>query len=42
VLLRGSGTEPLLRVYCEAAEPETLTDILDAAVDFVHQPANQH
>ena len=36
VLLRGSGTEPLLRVYCEAAAPETVNEILDAAVAFVH------
>jgi phosphomannomutase len=41
LLLRGSGTEPLLRVYCEAAAPETVTAILDAAVEFVHQPAMQ-
>src|SRR6266542_5359226 len=39
VLLRGSGTEPLLRVYCEAATPETVEEILDAAVRFVHEPA---
>ena len=37
VLLRGSGTEPLLRVYGEAAAPETLEEILDAAVAFVHE-----
>jgi phosphomannomutase len=36
VLLRGSGTEPLLRVYGEAATPEALEEILDAAVEFVH------
>jgi phosphomannomutase len=35
VLVRGSGTEPLLRVYCEAAAPETVEKILDAAVEFV-------
>jgi phosphomannomutase len=39
VLVRGSGTEPLLRVYCEAAAPETVSEILDAAVDFVHEHA---
>ena len=38
VLLRGSGTEPLLRVYAEAASPETLNEILDDAVAFVHEP----
>jgi len=39
VLVRGSGTEPLLRVYCEAAAPEIVSDILDAAVAFVHERA---
>jgi phosphomannomutase len=39
VLVRGSGTEPLLRVYCEAASPEIVSEILDAAVDFVHEHA---
>jgi phosphomannomutase len=39
LLLRGSGTEPLLRVYCEAASPETVSDILDAAVTFVNSGA---
>jgi phosphomannomutase len=39
LLIRGSGTEPLLRVYCEAASPETVTGILDAAIDFIHQRA---
>jgi hypothetical protein len=28
-----------LRVYCEAAAPQTVTNILDAALDFVHQRA---
>jgi phosphomannomutase len=37
VLVRGSGTEPLLRVYCEAARPETVSEILDDAVAFVQQ-----
>jgi phosphomannomutase len=39
LLLRGSGTEPLLRVYAEAGSPEMLEQILDAAMAFVHQPA---
>jgi phosphomannomutase len=39
VLVRGSGTEPLLRVYCEAARPETVNAILDEAVAFVQQSA---
>lgn len=37
VLVRGSGTEPLLRVYCEAATPELVTEILDSAVAFVNE-----
>jgi phosphomannomutase len=39
VLVRGSGTEPLLRVYCEAAAPETVNEILDASVAFVYERA---
>jgi phosphomannomutase len=39
VLVRGSGTEPLLRVYCEAARPETVNEILEDAVAFVQQSA---
>ena len=31
VLLRASGTEPLLRVYSEAATPELVTEILEQA-----------
>lgn len=36
VLVRGSGTEPLLRVYCEAASPELVKSILDDAEAFVY------
>jgi phosphomannomutase len=39
VLLRASGTEPLLRIYSEAASPELVREILSAADDFVHQRA---
>ena len=35
VLLRASGTEPLLRVYSEAASPELVTEILGNAELFV-------
>jgi phosphomannomutase len=35
VLLRASGTEPLLRVYSEAATPELVTEILEDAKSFV-------
>lgn len=35
VLLRASGTEPLLRVYSEAASPEAVKEILGAAEKFV-------
>ena len=37
VLVRGSGTEPLLRIYCEAAAPETVNEILDATAAFVQE-----
>jgi phosphomannomutase len=36
VLLRASGTEPLLRVYSEAASPELVTEILKQAESFVN------
>jgi len=35
ILFRASGTEPLLRVYAEAASPELVNEILTAAEDFV-------
>ena len=35
VLFRASGTEPLLRVYAEAASPESVNDILSKAETFV-------
>jgi phosphomannomutase len=36
VLLRASGTEPLLRIYCEAASPELVEEILASAEAFVN------
>jgi phosphomannomutase len=39
VLLRASGTERLLRIYCEAASPELVNEILGAAVAFVEEKA---
>jgi phosphomannomutase len=35
VLFRASGTEPLLRVYAEAATPELVNEVLAAAETFV-------
>lgn len=35
VLFRASGTEPLLRVYAEAASPELVSEILASAESFV-------
>lgn len=32
---RFSGTEPLLRIYCEAESPEQVTQLLDAAADYL-------
>jgi phosphomannomutase len=37
LLIRGSGTEPLLRVYCEAGSQQAVEAILSAALEFVHQ-----
>ena len=36
VLVRSSGTEPLLRIYCEAASPELVAQILRETEAFVH------
>jgi phosphomannomutase len=36
VLFRASGTEPLLRIYAEAASPELVEEILAASEEFVH------
>jgi len=35
VLVRASGTEPLLRIYCEAATPELVSEILSETEAFV-------
>jgi phosphomannomutase len=35
ILFRASGTEPLLRVYCEAASPELVEEILASGEKFV-------
>ena len=35
VLVRASGTEPLLRIYCEAASPELVSQILTETEAFV-------
>ena len=35
LLLRASGTEPLLRVYCESCLAESVTQVLEAARAFV-------
>jgi phosphomannomutase len=39
VLIRASGTEPLLRVYSEASSPELVQEILGEAEKFVYQRA---
>jgi phosphomannomutase len=35
LLLRASGTEPLLRVYCESCSVESVNQVLEAAKQFV-------
>ncbi|HWX55134.1 MAG TPA: phosphoglucomutase/phosphomannomutase family protein [Verrucomicrobiae bacterium] len=44
VLLRSSGTEPLMRIYTEAASPDLVQEILEEAVAFVEArvPAGAH
>ena len=39
LLLRASGTEPLLRVYCESCSQESVQMVLKAAQEFVMQGA---
>ncbi len=40
VLIRASGTEPLMRIYSEAATPELVKEILDASVAFVMEKSS--
>jgi alpha-D-glucose phosphate-specific phosphoglucomutase len=40
VLVRASGTEPLLRIYCEAASPKLVTQILKETEEFVKAEAS--
>jgi alpha-D-glucose phosphate-specific phosphoglucomutase len=42
VLVRASGTEPLLRIYCEAASPELVSQILRETEQFVKADSLQH
>ncbi len=35
ILMRASGTEPLMRLYCEAASPELVNEILEESVAWV-------
>ena len=37
ILFRQSGTEPLLRVYCEAPTQSAVREIMDAGTRFVEQ-----
>ena len=37
VIFRGSGTEPIVRVYCEAQSDEAVAAILKGAVDYAEQ-----
>jgi phosphomannomutase len=39
ILFRASGTEPLLRVYAEAASPELTKELLASGEAFVNQAA---
>jgi phosphomannomutase len=39
VLFRSSGTEPLMRIYCEASSPQLVQELLESAVAFVHAKA---
>ena len=41
ILFRQSGTEPLLRVYCEAPTPGAVQEIMSAGIKFVEQFASR-
>jgi phosphomannomutase len=41
LLLRASGTEPLLRVYCESCSQESVKKVLAAAQKFVLEGSAQ-
>jgi phosphomannomutase len=41
LLLRSSGTEPLMRLYSEASSPELVQELLEEAVAFVDSSASQ-
>jgi alpha-D-glucose phosphate-specific phosphoglucomutase len=42
VLVRASGTEPLLRIYCEASSPELVAQILRETEEFVGREKPSH
>ncbi|MGH9568413.1 MAG: phosphoglucomutase/phosphomannomutase family protein, partial [Candidatus Angelobacter sp.] len=35
LLLRSSGTEPLMRIYAEGSSPDLVQELLEEAVSFV-------
>ena len=37
VVFRGSGTEPIVRVYCEAQSDEAVAEVLKGAVDYAEK-----
>jgi phosphomannomutase len=37
VMVRASGTENLLRVYCETSKPETTRNVLSAVTQLVQK-----
>jgi phosphomannomutase len=41
LLLRASGTEPLLRVYCESCSVESVNEVLATAKSFVLEGEKQ-
>jgi len=41
LLLRASGTEPLLRIYAESCSPDSVTKLLDAGREFALQAGNR-
>jgi phosphomannomutase len=38
ILFRKSGTEPIIRIYCESLSPEQVRAMLDRAVEELDRP----
>ncbi len=42
ILIRGSGTEPKLRIYSEALDPRRVEELINAALEIVRELSQKH